>query len=123
MLKNFLWVGLGGAVGSMLRYAVTLLAAALQISSNWATVTVNIVGSFLIGLLMSVCGQSTLLLLLTVGLCGGFTTFSTFSSQSLALFQNGQPMLALAYIFGTLVFCLLAVWLGVMLGNGVKGTI
>ena len=120
MLKNFLWVGLGGAVGSMLRYAVTLLAGALQISSNWATVTVNIVGSFLIGLLMSVCGQSTLLLLLTVGLCGGFTTFSTFSSQSLALFQNGQPMLALAYIFGTLVFCLLAVWLGVMLGNGVK---
>lgn len=123
MLKNFLWVGLGGAVGSMLRYGVTLLAAALQISSNWATVTVNIVGSFLIGLLMSVCGQSTLLLLLTVGLCGGFTTFSTFSSQSLALFQNGQTMLALAYIFGTLVFCLLAVWLGVMLGNGVKGTI
>lgn len=123
MLKNFLWVGLGGAAGSMLRYAVTLLAAALQISSHWATVTVNVVGSFLIGLLMSVCGQSTLLLLLTVGLCGGFTTFSTFSSQSLALFQNGQPMLALAYIFGTLVFCLLAVWLGVMLGNGVKGTI
>lgn len=123
MLKNFLFVGLGGAVGSMLRYAVTLLAAALQLSSNWATVTVNVVGSFLIGLLMSLCGQGTMLLMLTVGLCGGFTTFSTFSSQSLSLFQNGRPLLALAYIFGTLVFCLLAVWLGVMLGNGVKGNI
>ncbi len=116
MLKNFIFVGLGGAVGSMLRYAVTLLATAMQISTNWATVAVNVVGSFLIGLFLSMCGTGSWMLLLTVGLCGGFTTFSTFSSQSLTLLQNGQYGAGLAYVFGTLVLCLLFVWCGMALG-------
>ena len=112
MLKNFLLVGLGGAVGSMLRYAVTLLFAALQQSANWATVVVNVIGSFLIGILLGTLSPGSLQLLLTVGLCGGFTTFSTYSSQSITLMQNGHVGAGLAYIIGTVALCLLFVWLG-----------
>lgn len=111
-MKNFLFVGLGGAVGSMLRYAITLLAGTLHLHATWATLTVNVVGSFLIGLCLSLCTPGTALLFLTVGMCGGFTTFSTFSSQSLNLLQSGQVGWALANIFGTIILCLLAVWAG-----------
>ena len=117
MLKNFLFVGLGGALGSMLRYACTLLAQVAHISSNWATLFVNTTGSFLIGFCMAYCDKASLLLFLTVGLCGGFTTFSTFSSQSLNLLQTGRYGAGLAYILGTFTLCLLCVWLGCLLGK------
>lgn len=112
MLKNFLFVGLGGALGSMLRYAFTLLAQWLSVSSHWATLTVNILGSFLIGCFTVNCGRVPLLLLLTVGFCGGFTTFSTFSSQSLSLLQNGRYGAGFAYIVANLLLCILFAWLG-----------
>lgn len=117
MLKNFLIVGLGGGIGSMMRYACTLLAQATHISSNWATLFVNAVGSFLIGFCMAYCDKASLLLFFTVGMCGGFTTFSTFSSQSLNLLQTGRYGAGLAYIFGTIILCLLFVWLGCLLGK------
>lgn len=112
IFKNFLFIGLGGAVGSMLRYAVTLLCNALCVSSNWATLAVNVIGSFLIGMFFGLFEQGTLLLFLTVGLCGGFTTFSTFSSQTLAMLQNGQYLVGFSYVFGTLALCLVFTWLG-----------
>lgn len=117
MLKNFLFVGLGGALGSMLRYAFTLLAQLLCISSHWATLTVNILGSFLIGCFSVSCNKTTLLLLLTVGFCGGFTTFSTFSSQSLLLLQNGRYGAGAAYIVANLLLCILFAWLGFALAR------
>jgi len=101
----------------MLRYAFTLLAGVVQFSTEWATLAVNVLGSFLIGLCMTVCDKGSLLLFLTVGVCGGFTTFSTFSSQSLALLQTGRVGAGLAYIGGTIILCLCFVWLGVMLGR------
>lgn len=117
MIRNFLAVGLGGAVGAMLRYGMTLLGAALNWSSNISTFLVNIIGSFVMGLLVSGCEQGTWLLLATVGLCGGFTTFSTFSTQSVAMLQQGKWGSAALYIFGTLITCILFAWLGSRLGT------
>lgn len=117
-LLNFLMVGLGGAAGSMLRYAVSLLGAAIGISSNLATFLVNILGSFLIGLMTACCKEGTLLLLLTVGLCGGFTTFSTFSMQNVRMLQEGKIGMAALYILGTVAVCIVMAWLGYKLGQG-----
>lgn len=116
-LVNFLIVGLGGAAGSMLRYVVTLLGSTLNLSGNVATFSVNILGSFLIGLLTGCCKEGTLLLLLTVGLCGGFTTFSTFSMQNVRMLQEGKIGMAAIYILATVIVCILMAWLGYRLGQ------
>ena len=111
-LVNFLMVGFGGAVGSMLRYGVTLLCSAMNLTSIVATFSVNMLGSFIIGMLTGCCREGTLLLLLTVGFCGGFTTYSTFSVQNVRLLQDGKIGLATAYIIVTVVVCVLMAWLG-----------
>ncbi len=116
-LVNFLMVGLGGAAGSMLRYGVTLLGAAMNLSGNVATFSVNVIGSFLIGLVTGCCKEGTLLLLLTVGLCGGFTTFSTFSIQNVKLLQEGKIVMAAVYILSTVSVCVVLAWLGYRLGQ------
>lgn len=116
-LLNFFLVGLGGALGSMLRYGMTLICAALNLSGNAATLGVNILGSFLIGLFTGCCKDGSLLLLLTVGLCGGFTTFSTFSMQNVRLLQDGKIGLAAVYIISTVLACIVMAWLGYKLGQ------
>ncbi len=116
-IVNFIFVGLGGAAGSMLRYAVTLLGAAAGISRTVATFAVNVLGSFLIGLFTGCCREGSLLLLLTVGLCGGFTTFSTFSLQNVRMLQDGKIGMAAVYILSSLIVCILAAWLGYRLGQ------
>lgn len=117
MLKNILIVGLGGAAGSILRYLATLAGSALHCSSWIATLCVNGIGSFLIGLFMAACTNGDWKLLLTVGLCGGFTTYSTFSAQSLEMLRSGNYLNAGAYILGTVVLCLLFVWAGMFVGT------
>lgn len=104
-MKNVLIVGLGGALGAMLRYGVTSLCAAINWSSNLGTFLINIFGSFAMGMLVSSCQQSPWLMMATVGVCGGFTTYSTFSMQSVTLLQQGKYGLAALYIFGTAVAC------------------
>ena len=116
-LVNFLMVGLGGAAGSMLRYGMTLLCSALSLSGNVATFVVNILGSFLLGLFTGCCREGSLLLLLTVGLCGGFTTFSTFSMQNVRMLQEGRIGTALIYILATIIVCIAMAWLGYRLGQ------
>lgn len=120
MIRNFLAVGLGGAVGAMLRYGMTLLGTALHWSSNISTFIVNITGSFAMGLLVCGCAQKSWLLFATVGLCGGFTTFSTFSMQSVTLLQQGKWGGAALYVFGTLAVCVLMAWLGFTLGQKLR---
>ena len=117
MLRNFIAVGLGGALGAMLRYGVTVLGSAIGWTGNLSTYLVNIIGSFIMGLLVGTCPQGTWLLLATTGLCGGFTTFSTFSLQSVTLLQQGRWGPAVLYIFGTLVSCILTAWIGCVLAQ------
>lgn len=118
MLQNFLLVGLGGGIGAMLRYGITLLCVATNCPTNLGTMATNIIGSFVMGLLISHFGQSPMLLMATVGICGGFTTFSTFSTQSVSLLQHGNYGTAALYILGTVVLCIAFAALGICVGKG-----
>ncbi|MBP3227781.1 MAG: fluoride efflux transporter CrcB [Bacteroidaceae bacterium] len=128
MLKDILLVGLGGGVGSMARYALSLAMNALQggvpdgASFPWATLAANLLGSLLIGLVGGLALRAeglsaSLILLLTTGFCGGFTTFSTFSKESFALLQAGCYGLLISYLLASLAGGLAAVALGVWMGK------
>ncbi len=101
---NFFAIFLGGGVGSIMRYGVQQLLheRIVAYSFPWATFAVNIAGSFLIGLFYALSARLSLpdevRLFLTAGLCGGFTTFSTFSNDNLAMIQRGDVALCLLYV-------------------------
>ena len=116
MIKNLLLVGAGGALGSIARYAVSLLFAHFAICSHWATLVVNVVGSFLLGLAIPLLSGGAHLIAV-VGFCGGFTTFSTFSSQAVQLFQAGERLAAAAYVAVSLVVSIAMVLLGMFLAG------
>ena len=112
--KAYLAVGIGSGVGSVLRYGVSLLSqAALGGHFPWGTLIVNVLGSCLIGWLAATFSRSShsplarLQPLLVAGFCGGFTTFSLFSLETLYLVQVGKPAMALIYIVVSL-----PLWLG-----------
>lgn len=116
-MKKLLIVGLGGAVGSILRYLVTLLTSKYYANPfPLATFLSNILGCILIGLFISFFSQNVISnnykLFLITGICGGFTTFSAFSSENIQLLQNGNYLTAYAYIFSSIIFGLLAVYIG-----------
>jgi CrcB protein len=116
MLRDFLLVGIGGALGSMARYGLTLLATYTSITSELATIVANAGGSLLIGIIIAL-SKGDWYLLAAVGFCGGFTTFSTFSAQALHLLQSGQRTMGLLYIIATLLVCLLMTWAGISLAD------
>lgn len=116
---NYLMIFLGGGCGSLMRYAVgTLIPSA---AFPWATFAVNALGSFAIGLFGGLAARfgwsEGVRLALTVGLCGGFTTFSTFSKESLALAESGRWSAFGAYVVGSLLLGLAAVALGYYLAR------
>lgn len=118
-MMNFILVALGGAIGSMLRYGVGLLClrGAATTSFPWATLSVNLLGGLLIGIMtgllatLSVSSQETRLLMV-VGVLGGFTTFSAFSLDAVLLFEKGQTATALLYILASVIGALTATALG-----------
>lgn len=116
MIKNILLVGTGGALGCIARYLITCLFTYLSICSELATLSVNIIGSFIIGLLIP-ASQNTLYLLLAVGFCGGFTTFSTFSAQAFQMLQNGQRLSSIIYILASVLISIAFVFLGMYLSE------
>ncbi|MGG9971645.1 fluoride efflux transporter CrcB [Ferruginibacter sp. SUN002] len=115
MIKNFLLVGVGGALGSMLRYLFSLVITNKQLP--WATLLVNIIGSFVIGAVVAMSLKNEVFnnnwrVFLATGICGGFTTFSAFSVENLQLLQNGKYLLSIGYIAASIILGIFAAWLG-----------
>ncbi len=123
MIKQILLIGAGGFIGSVARYFVSRLNLHIDLFSiPVGTLVVNVAGSFLIGFLVGISEKSTLLtadlrMLLMVGLCGGFTTFSTFAGENLALMQNGQVMAVLLYTALSIILGFTAVYIGFVSSN------
>lgn len=113
MVRDFLLVGIGGAMGSMTRYAITLLTSYFSIVSEIGTLTANALGSLLIGIIIAL-SKGDMYLLVAVGFCGGFTTFSTFSAQALQLLQSGHRLLGITYILCSVIVCILMTWIGIL---------
>ncbi len=114
---NFLYVGLGGAMGACLRYSISLLMARELLRFPLATLTANVVGALLAGIIATWFWSrglfgTPLQLLLVVGFLGGFTTFSTFSVETLRLIEEGAQGLALLNMAVNLFGSLLAVFVG-----------
>jgi CrcB protein len=112
-------VGIGGAFGSILRYAVTVLAARwFGAGLPWGTLTVNLVGSFAIGVIFQFANTGALgispqvRIFVAVGILGGFTTFSSFTLDTLNLTRDGTTLVALGYVLASVVLGLAAVYLG-----------
>ena len=118
MIKSVLLIGLGGGVGSIARYfCQKWIAENIQHPFPWGTFTVNILGCFLIGGIYGVTEKSTMLspqtrLLLITGLCGGFTTFSTFAFENMSLLRSGDIMYVLLYIAASVILGIAAVFAG-----------
>jgi CrcB protein len=119
-MLTYVWIALGGAIGTLLRFWLNLvLTSRFGETLPWGTIAINITGSFAIGLFaaLSETGgrlpvSTDMRLFVLVGLCGGFTTFSSFSLQTLALFQAGEPARAIANVLLSVLCCLVAVWIG-----------
>ena len=122
-MKDLLLIGLGSCLGGMARHLVGLGVRHLGVASLWGTLAVNLLGCLLIGLLAGLFARHPNVSLavqrfLTIGVCGGFTTFSTFSRDGLTLWQEGRlPAFAL-YVGGSVVAGLVAVAAGYRLAGG-----
>jgi fluoride exporter len=126
-MARFLWICLGGAAGTGARYLLSgwLLRLAGP-GFPWGTLAVNVLGSFLLGLLMQVALTTELLsptarLALGTGVLGGFTTYSTFNYETLQYFQRDEWLLGFANLGGTVAACLAAGVLGVLAGRFLVG--
>jgi fluoride exporter len=123
MLKTFLFIFLGGGLGSVFRYGTTLLTQKFYTHSfPLATFLVNVIGCFIIGALIGFSDKlfathADLRFLFITGFCGGYTTFSAFGHENMNLIQNNQLGLAITYIGLSVVVGLLAVWLGLFLAK------
>jgi fluoride exporter len=116
----YLWIGVGSALGGMARYWCSGLAASrLGETFPWGTLIVNVTGSFVIGLFATISGPDGRLLVpslarqfVMLGFCGGYTTFSSFSLQTLSLIREGEWLHAVVNIALSVALCLLAVAAG-----------
>lgn len=123
---NVLLVGIGGGLGAAARYLMGLwIAARLGAGFPWGTFFVNVTGSFVIGIVLILVERGALpaeaRLFVAVGICGGYTTFSSFSYETLQLLNGGDVGHFLLNAFGQLFFCLLAVYLGVVFARLLGG--
>jgi fluoride exporter len=130
----YLWVAIGGALGSVGRFCLSgLVAQRFGETFPWGTLFVNVAGSFIIGFLGALASSEGRLNSQTrvfvtqcfmTGVCGGFTTFSSFSLQTLNLLRDGEWLYAFGNVLSSAILCLIAVWLGFMFGatlNSMKG--
>ena len=111
-----LYVGLGGFIGASLRYLITVLFSP-SVDFPIVTLFINIIGSFVIGVIFALSENTayindTTKLFFQTGICGGFTTFSTFSLETFNLIERGSYLVGGVYIFFSVLFCLIGVFLG-----------
>ena len=124
-IQIYLFIALGSAIGGVGRYwFADYIARRLGETFPWGTILVNISGSFLIGFIAALgrpqsrfAMSSLALQFLMLGMCGGYTTFSSFSLQTLTLARQGEWMAAGGNIVVSVALCLIAVWLGFLLGH------
>ena len=120
---NIVLVAAGGAIGSVFRYLVGVWSVRLAgVNFPWGTLTVNVVGSFLIGLLVELVARRLnasmeMRLFLVTGALGGFTTFSSFSLDAVSLFERGALGLSAVYVLASLSVSIAAVFAGLALGR------
>jgi CrcB protein len=125
MIKNLLLVGTGGFIGSALRFLIQVYTARSASGSwPWGTFIINITGSFIIGVVYALSVKGNLIspevrIFLTVGLCGGFTTFSTFSYDNLMLLKDNSIWHFMLNAGGTLFAGILAVYMGIILTRSI----
>ncbi|MBN2689951.1 MAG: fluoride efflux transporter CrcB [Gammaproteobacteria bacterium] len=125
LIKEILVIAIGGAFGSAARF---LVARLIQIhtqnifGASYGILTVNTVGSFLIGFLSIILIEKFKInplwqLAILVGFLGGFTTFSSFSLDVINIIRDGYNLIAASFIMGNIALCLLAAWLGILIGS------
>jgi CrcB protein len=118
----YLWVALGGALGSVARYWLNAtVTTALGVTFPWGTLLINMLGSFIIGFFATLTLETPrfpvsqeVRVFVMVGLCGGFTTFSAFSLQTVELVRDGDWKPAGGYVAASVGLCLLLCWLGIV---------
>lgn len=123
LLPNLLAIAAGGALGALSRYGLTnLFGMLVGRGFPWGTLLVNLIGSLIMGVLFVIVVQNEAVRrewesVLTVGFVGAFTTFSTFSLETLLLLQTGRTLTATAYVAGSVVLCVAACGLGMKLAR------
>ena len=130
--ETYLAVGAGGAIGTIARYFLSgVVASAFGETFPWGTLIINVTGSFVIGVFAVLTGPDGRYLVgsvtrqfVMIGLCGGYTTFSSFSIQTLSLMRDGEWLYAGWNVVGSVVLCLIFVWFGATIAgeiNQLKG--
>jgi fluoride exporter len=127
-ITRYLWIMLGGAIGTGARFWCSGFAArTFGDTFPWGTLIVNVVGSFIIGLFVALTGPdgrmfvgTTARQFVTIGFCGGYTTFSSFSLQTLSLMNDGEWLGAGGNIILSVILCLVAVWAGHFAGSSLN---
>ena len=121
---TYLWIAIGSALGGVLRYAITRATLNFDIGFPYGTVLINVLGSFVIGFFGTLtlhhdryAVSDNVRLFVMVGICGGFTTFSTFSLQTFDLARSGAWGRAMLNVVGSVVLCFLSVAAGHMLAH------
>ncbi|MGN0522514.1 MAG: fluoride efflux transporter CrcB [Eubacterium sp.] len=113
-MLNCIFVGLGGFIGAVMRYLIGLIPLKPNEIFPFKTLIINILGAFAIGIISAIAARrninQNIVLILQTGVCGGFTTFSTFAYETSGLIKSGNTVIALIYIILSIVFCILAVF-------------
>ena len=126
-MARFLWICLGGAIGTGARYLLSGWLTRINPAFPWGTLAVNLIGSFLIAVILQVSFTTetispTLRLFLTTGIMGGFTTYSTFNYETLRAFQEGNSWVGFLNLGATVLGCLTAGILGTWSGRLLAGS-